>query len=143
MLVTEQETSPAPGLLLSLKGIGSEFAAVLWSEGLSRQFDNRRQVAAYAGLAPTPWQSGKVDHDQGVSKSGKSSVTNDAHPALLAVDPPSARLGTELVVQSTSNAKWWSAKEVSIVAPARKLLIALSKYVNAGVVIEGAVVTAS
>src|SRR5208282_3583008 len=39
-------------------------------EGLSRHFDNRRQVAAYAGLAPTPWQSGIVDHEQGVSKSG-------------------------------------------------------------------------
>ena len=33
-------------------------------------FDNRRQVAAYAGLAPTPWQSGRVDHEQGVSKAG-------------------------------------------------------------------------
>lgn len=37
---------PTPALLLSLKGIGPEFAAVLWSEGLSRKFDNRRQVAA-------------------------------------------------------------------------------------------------
>jgi transposase len=27
-------------------------------------------VAAYAGLAPTPWQSGSVDHEQGVSKAG-------------------------------------------------------------------------
>jgi Transposase IS116/IS110/IS902 family len=45
-------------------------AAVLWSEGLFRQFDNRRQVAAYAGLAPTPWQSGSIDHEQGVSKAG-------------------------------------------------------------------------
>ncbi|BAB52353.1 transposase [Mesorhizobium japonicum MAFF 303099] len=38
--------------------------------GLSHHFDNRRQVAAYAGLAPTPWQSGSVDHDQGGSKAG-------------------------------------------------------------------------
>ena len=34
------------------------------------QFANRRQIAAYAGLAPTPWQSGSVDHEQGVSKAG-------------------------------------------------------------------------
>ncbi|TIS72622.1 MAG: transposase, partial [Mesorhizobium sp.] len=54
---------PAPAMLLALKGIGPEFAVVLWSEGLSRHFDNRRQVAAYAGLAPTPWQSGSIDHD--------------------------------------------------------------------------------
>jgi transposase len=61
---------PTPALLLSLKGIGPEFAAVLWSEGLSRKFDNRRQVAAYAGLVPTPWQSGQINCEQGVSKSG-------------------------------------------------------------------------
>ena len=60
----------AAAMLIDLKGIGPEFAAVLWSEGLSRSFDNRRQVAAYAGLAPTPWQSGSVDHEQGVSKAG-------------------------------------------------------------------------
>jgi transposase len=57
-------------MLKSLKGIGPEFAGVLWSEGLYRSFSNRRQVAAYAGLAPTPWQSGSVAHEQGVSKAG-------------------------------------------------------------------------
>jgi len=70
MLATASASSPAPALLLNLRGIGPEFAGILWSEGLSRQFDNRRQVAAYAGLAPTPWQSGQVDRDQGVSKAG-------------------------------------------------------------------------
>src|SRR3954465_15367565 len=44
--------------------------ATLWSEGLFRTFNNRKQVAAYAGLAPTPWQSGSVNRDQGVSKAG-------------------------------------------------------------------------
>ena len=53
-----------------IKGIGPEFAAILWSEGLFRHFENRRQIAAYAGLAPTPWQSGAVDREQGVSKAG-------------------------------------------------------------------------
>src|SRR6266853_5794683 len=61
---TDAAASPA-AMLLQLKGIGPETAAVLWSEGLFRQFDNRRQVAAYAGLAPTPWQSGSIDHEQG------------------------------------------------------------------------------
>ena len=60
-----------PGAMLkSLKGIGPEFAGVLWSEGLFRSFSNRRQVASYAGLAPTLWQSGSVAHEQGVSKAG-------------------------------------------------------------------------
>ena len=60
-------TTPA-AMLLQIKGIGTEFAAVLWSEGLLRHFDNRRQLATYAGLAPTPWQSGSIAHEQGVSK---------------------------------------------------------------------------
>src|SRR6202047_1525407 len=66
---TEEAASPA-AMLAGLKGIASQTAAVLWSEGLFRPFDNRRQVAAYAGLAPTPWKSGSIDHEQGVSKAG-------------------------------------------------------------------------
>src|SRR5215217_6664946 len=62
--------APAALLLLALRGIGAEAAATLWSEGLFRTFSNRKQVAAYAGLAPTPWQSGSVHRDQGVSKAG-------------------------------------------------------------------------
>jgi transposase len=47
---SDEAASPA-AMLARLKGIGPETAAVLWSEGLFRQFDNRRQVAAY-GLRP-------------------------------------------------------------------------------------------
>ena len=69
LLAAAQTAMPAPAaMLLDIKGIGSEFAAVLWSEGLFRHFDNRRQLAAYAGLAPTPWQSGAVDREQGCPK---------------------------------------------------------------------------
>jgi transposase len=71
LLSPSKDSTPALGAMLkSLKGIGPEFAGVLWSEGLYRSFSNRRQVAAYAGLAPTPWQSGSVAHEQGVSKAG-------------------------------------------------------------------------
>src|SRR6202040_2538305 len=71
LLAVQQGAAPAPAaMLLNIKGIGPEFAAILWSEGLFRHFDNRRQVASYAGLAPTPWQSGSVDREQGVSKAG-------------------------------------------------------------------------
>jgi transposase len=134
---------PAPAMLLALKGIGPEFAAVLWSEGLSRHFDNRRQVAAYAGLAPTPWQSGLIDHDQGVSKSG--------NPRLRAMLIQMAWLW--LRHQPHSALSLWFMQRVklndgrlkkkTIVALARKLLVALWKYVNAGVVIEGAVMNAA
>src|SRR5712671_6052798 len=55
LLAAQQVAAPAPAaMLLDIKGIGPEFAAILWSEGLFRHFDNRRQVASYAGLAPTP-----------------------------------------------------------------------------------------
>ena len=57
-------------MLTALRGIGADGATQLWSDGLSRHFSNRRQVAAYTGLAPTPWQSGGIAHEQGVSKAG-------------------------------------------------------------------------
>jgi transposase len=68
LLNAEQtKASAPPPMLLGVHGVGPEFASVLWSEGLSRHFDNPRQVAAYAGLAPTPWQSGSVNREQGIS----------------------------------------------------------------------------
>src|SRR3954469_21312104 len=71
LLAPKSGAAPAPvAALAGLRGIGPEFAAVLWLECFYRCFSNRRQVAAYAGLAPTPWQSGSVDHEQGVSQSG-------------------------------------------------------------------------
>jgi transposase len=60
----------ALAMLLAVKGIGEQSADILWSEGLSREFANRRQVAAYAGLAATPWRSGAIVHEQGLSKAG-------------------------------------------------------------------------
>src|ERR1700730_18056901 len=71
LLAEQQVAAPGPvAMLLDIKGGGPEFAAILWLEGLFRHFDNRRQIASYAGLAPTPWQSGSVDREQGVSKTG-------------------------------------------------------------------------
>jgi transposase len=67
-IVAAYTVAPVPRMLIELKGIGNEFATVLWTECLYRS--NRRQVAAYAGLAPTPWQSGSIDREQGVPKAG-------------------------------------------------------------------------
>lgn len=49
-----------------------EFATLLYVEELFRHIDNRRQLAAYAGFAPTPWQSGSIRQEQGASKAGNS-----------------------------------------------------------------------
>lgn len=138
-LLAAETAVDAPGRLLDIKGIGPELAAVLGSEALFRHFDNRRQVAAYAGLAPTPWQSGSIDREQGVSKAG--------NPRLRAMLIQSAWLW--LRHQPGSALSRWFQERVKrnggrlrkpmIVALARKLLVALWKYATAGVVIEGAV----
>jgi transposase len=65
------EGRPSPiTLLTQLKAIGPQIGAVLYHEGLYRNFTNRRDVAAYAGLVPTPWRSGSIDREQGISKAG-------------------------------------------------------------------------
>ena len=135
---TANAAAPA-ARLLQVKGVGAEFANVLWSEGLYRPFDNRRQLAAYAGLAPTPWQSGSVAHEQGVSKAG--------NPRLRTTMVQMAWLW--LRHQPASNLSLWFHQRVErnggrlrktlIVALARKLLVALWQYATCGVVIEGAV----
>ena len=57
LMAEKRADTPAPvAMLLDIKGIGPEFAAVLYAEGLYRHFDNRRQLASYAGLSPTPWR---------------------------------------------------------------------------------------
>ena len=139
---TEQFPSApsVPAMLLALKGIGPETASVLWLEGLSRPFDNRRQVAAYAGLAPSHWQSGKVDHDQGVSKAGNPRLRT----ALVQLSwlwlrhQPDSALTIWFKTRVAQNGG--RLKKTTIIALARKLLVALWKYINAGVVIEGAIV---
>jgi len=144
LLAAQRVTARAPAaMLLDIKGIGPEFAATLWSEGLFRHFDNRRQVASYAGLAPTPWQSGSVDREQGVSKAG--------NPRLRSTLIQLAWLWLRHQPQSVL-ALWFEErvrrnggrfKKTTIVALARKLLVALWKYVTAGVVIEGAMMKAA
>jgi len=135
---------PAPqAMLMGLKGIGPEFAAVLWSEGLFRRFANRRQVAAYAGLAPTPWQSGSVAHEQGVSKAGNPGLRTTMIQLswLWLRHQPESALARWFHERAKRNGG--RLRKTMIVALARKLLIALWKYVNAGVVIEGAIVKAA
>jgi transposase len=138
LLAAQQVTAPAT-MLLDIKGIGPEFAAILWSEGLFRHFDNRRQVASYAGLAPTPWQSGSVDREQGVSKTGNPRLRTTLIQLAwlwLRHQPQSA---LTLWFEERVRRNGGRLKKTTIVALARKLLVALWKYVSAGIVIEGAV----
>jgi Transposase IS116/IS110/IS902 family len=61
MVETISAGNNAGALLVRLKGIGPEIASVLSSETFFRCFGNRREVAAYAGLTPSPWQSGGIE----------------------------------------------------------------------------------
>ena len=118
--------------LIKLRGIGPEFAAVLWLEGLFRRFANRRQLAAYAGLAPSPWQSGRVDREQGIAKSGNPRLRTamvELAWLWLRHQPGSAlsrwfreRVGSER----------GRIRRIAIVALARKLLAALWRYPSSG-----------
>jgi transposase len=134
---------PAPAaMLMALRGVGPEFATVLWSEGLFRTFSNRRQVAAYAGLVPTPWRSGSIDREQGVSKAGNPRLrTTMIQLAWLWLQhqPGSALSGWFLECVERHGGR---VRKTVITALARKLLVALWKYVTAGVVIEGAMLKA-
>jgi transposase len=144
LLAAQDASAAAPAaMLLGIKGIGSEFAAVLWSEGLFRHFNNRRQIASYAGLAPTPWQSGSVDREQGVSRAGNSRLRTTLIQVAwlwLRHQPQSA---LTLWFKDRVDRNGGRLKRTIIVALARKLLIALWKYVTLGVVIEGAAMKAA
>ena len=128
-----------PAMLLALKGIGAESAEILYAEAFYRQFGNRRQLGAYAGLAATPWKSGTVDREQGVSKAG--------NPRLRRILVQLAWLWLRHQPGSALS-RWFHGrvnqangrqKKTLIVALARKLLVALWRYVAHGVVIDGAV----
>jgi transposase len=138
LVPAEEAAVPTPAkMLLAVKGVGPDFASVLWQEGLFRHFENRRQVAAYAGLAPTPWQSGAVDREQGVSKSGNPRLrTTMLQLAWLWLrHQPDSALSHWFHQRVGSNAR---LRKPMITALARRLLVALWKYATAGVVIEGA-----
>ena len=144
-LLASQATASrsTPAVLQRLRGVGPEFAAVLWSEGLFRHFDNRRQLASYAGLAPTPWQSGAVAREQGVSKAGNARVRTTMIQLSwlwLRHQPTSALTAW---FHERAKAAGGRNRRVLIVALARKLLVALWKFVTTGIVPDGAVVTAA
>ena len=125
--------------LAQLKGIGAVGGQGLVNEVFYRSFDNRRQVGAYFGLVGMPYDSGDSQRDQGISKAGN-------------------HRGRELAVelawlwvrhQPDSDLTLWFRKRVgdvkgrvrriAIVAVARKLMVALWRYLETGVVPTGAV----
>ena len=124
--------------LLRLRSIGPEIASVLSLEAFYRNFNNRREVAAYSGLTPSPWKSGGIDVEQGISKAGNARLrTTMIQLAWLWLrHQPGSALSRWF--QERVGDKRGKIKRIAIVAVARKLLVALWRYVTQGVVPEGA-----
>ena len=147
-LETERRTaireSQDPGMvqvrqLLRLKGIGENSAWLYVMEFFGwRDFHNRREIGALAGLTPTPFQSGGEDHEQGISKAGNTLIRAMAIEIAwgwLRFQPDSA---LSQWYQERFGAGSTRLHKIGIVALACKLLIALWHYLETGELPEGA-----
>ena len=125
--------------LLRLKGIGVASSWLYVMEFFAwRKFRNRREVGALAGLAPTPHQSGKEAREKGISKAGNTFVRSMAIQIAWGW----------LRHQPESNLSLWYEKrfghgskrlrKIGIVALARKLLVDIWRYLETGLIPEGA-----
>jgi hypothetical protein len=100
-------------------------------------------VAAYAGLVPTPWRSGSIDREQGISKAGNPRLRHimiELAWLWLRHQPGSALSGWFRARVGNERGR---IRRITIVALARKLLIALWRYVTQREVPEGAVLKAA
>jgi transposase len=122
-----------------LKGIGVAGGQKLVNEVFYKKFDNRRQVGSYFGMAGTPYDSGESRREQGISKAGNHRARETAIELAW----------LWLTHQSDSElSRWFRARvgdakgkirRITIVALARKLMVALWRYLETGVVPTGAV----
>ena len=128
--------------LRQLRGIQVGSAAVLAKEVFARDLRNRREVGALSGLVPVPYQSGDAGHDQGISRAGLKAVRR----ILVEV-----AWGWVRWQPDSELTRWYRRRfaggggrlrRIGIVALARKLLIALWRYSEHGIIPEGAVLRA-
>jgi transposase len=125
-------------LLARVMGIGIETADMLVHEVLSRNLRDRRAIARYAGLTGSPDESGKKRRDKGLARSGNPRVRRGMIQLawrFLMFQKDSALV--QWFRARTENAH--GSRKTMIVALARKLLIALWRFVREGVVPEGVV----
>ena len=128
--------------LMELRAIGTNSAWLFVREFFAwRQIRNRRELAALAGLTPTPYQSGDVAHEQGISKAGNRRMRTmlvEIAWCWLRFQPQSE---LALWYQRRFGQGNSRQKKIGIVALARKLLVALWKYLERGEVPAGAELT--
>lgn len=125
--------------LAGLRGIGVQSATVLVREAFVRKFANGKALGSYAGLTSTPYSSGGVEREQGIGKAGNRRLrTAMVELAWLwqRYQPASAQVRWFRERVGTTGRR---VRKVMVVALARKLLVALWRFVTEGVVPEGAV----
>jgi len=124
--------------LLRLKGIGVGSSWLYVMEFFSwRNFRNRREVGALAGLAPTPFQSGADSREQGISKAGNTFVRSMAIQIAWGWlrHQPESKLSLWYEKRFGHGSK--RLRKIGIVALARKLLVDIWRYLETGLVPEG------
>jgi transposase len=124
--------------LMRLRGIGPETATILAREVFYRDFGNRKAVASYAGLTPSPYMSGTLQRDQGISKAGNRLVRT----AMIELAWLWLRHQPDSALSRWFCARVGSTKgrlrRIAVVALARKLLVALWRFVGTGLIPTGA-----
>lgn len=144
---TRQQAARAPNpdrlaamiqLLVRIVGLGVETATVLVDEVFSRKFRDRKALAGFLGMTGTPFNSGGSTREQGISKNGNPRVRRMVAQLTwrwLRFQPDSAL--TLWFLERTGGAKG-RMKKIMAMALARKLLVALWRYVETGAIPEGA-----
>jgi transposase len=125
--------------LCGLRGIGVQSATVLVREAFVRHFANGKALGSYAGLTATPYNSGGIEREQGIGKAGNRRLrTVMVELAWLwqRYQPGAAQV---LWFRERAGSTGRRVRKVMVVALARKLLIALWRFVVDGVVPQGAI----
>lgn len=127
-------------MLVALQGVGGTSAAILAREVFARPFASRRQLGSYLGLTPSAYDSGSMTRCQGISKAGNSW----ARRILIEVawlwqkHQPASPLSHWYIQKTTGQSS--RIRRIMLIALARKLAIALWRYVETGLVPEGAAI---
>ena len=136
----ESEAMEQVNHLLKLKGVGWQSSWLLAMEFFSwRAFRNQGELGSCAGLTPTPYASGETEREQGISKAGNRRVRSLMIELswLWLRNQPNSELTQWFERRFGGGGK--RMRRIGIVALARRLLIALWRYLNDGVVPEGAI----
>ena len=135
---SDEQVAAKIATLTQLKGIGANDATLLEHEIFYRDFRNRRELAGWVGLTPTPWSSGDTQRDQGIGRDGPAWIRAQLIQMAwrwLRHQPDSAL--SKWFEERTAGARG-RIRRVMIVALARKLLIALWRLSETGLVPTGA-----